>query len=193
MAKKLRVPTLPQLARITKKETLWKEMDRLARRANDRLLQLERAGSSESSPAYRAAMDMLSGDRFTRSKNLSPAQMRNEIKKSIRFLNMQTSTVKGENARVDKVFDTLVDRALIDEKTDKKAFGEFLKSPAWKQLKNIDSSQIMGEASVAIANGASVDDLMKAWEQYEETGEGTELEVFENWTEIQYGEDIFGE
>lgn len=191
--KKGNVPTLPQLKRINKTETLQKTMDRLSRRANTRLLQLERSGMDKSSPAYRAAMDMIDGTRFTRSKNLSDSQMRREIEKSIRFLNMQTSSVRGESARIDKVFNTLKDEALIDENVDQQKFAEFLKSDAWKELKNIDSTQIMGEASVAIANGKSVEDLIASYEEYAKGESDAEnpLEVFESWTEVPYGEDPF--
>lgn len=191
--KKGNVPTLPQINRISNRETLQKTMDRLARRSNERLLNLERSGMDKSSPAYRAAMDMIDGSRFTRSKNLSDSQMRREIEKSIRFLNMQTSSVRGENARIDKVFNTLKEEALIDENVDQQKFAEFLKSPAWAELKNIDSTQIMGEASVAIANGKSVEDLLASYEEYTkgESESGNPLEVFESWTEVPFGEDPF--
>lgn len=196
MAKKNNIPTLPQLKRISKTETLQRTMDRLARRANARLLELERSGLDESSPAYRAAKDMIDGDRFTRSKNLSDTQMRREIEKSIRFLNMQTSTIKGENLRIDRMYETLKGEALIDENTDKQEFSEFLKSDAWKELKNIDSTQIMGEASVAIANGKNVKDLIESWKEYQKANVDPNnpvnpLEYFERWTEVPYGEDPF--
>ena len=196
MSKKGNVPTLPQVSRMTNLETLQKTMDRLARRSNDRLLKLERAGLDRSSPAYRAAMDMLDGNRFSRSKNLTDGQIRKEIEKNIRFLNMQTSSVRGENQRIAKVFKTLKDEALIDVNVDEQKFAEFLKSPAWKELKSIDSSQIMGEASVAITNGKSVEDLIKSWEEYEKMEPDPDnpvnpLDVFERWTEFPYGEDPF--
>lgn len=191
--KKGNVPTLPQINRISNRDTLQRTMDRLARRSNERLLNLERSGMDKSSPAYRAAMDMIDGSRFTRSKNLSDSQMRREIEKSIRFLNMQTSSVRGESARIDKVFNTLKDEALIDENVDQQKFAEFLKSPAWAELKNIDSTQIMGEASVAIANGKSVEDLIASYEEYTkgESEADNPLEVFESWTEVPFGEDPF--
>lgn len=193
MKKAGNIPTLPQIDRMTNRDTLQKTMDRLARRSNNRLLQLERSGMDKSAPAYRAAMDMISGNRFTRSKNLTNSQIRREIEKNIRFLNMQTSSVKGENTRINKVFDTLKSEALIDENVDEKKFAEFLKSPAWKELKSIDSTQIMGEASVAIANGKSVEDLMKSYEEYLQNESGNILEMFENWTEISFGEDPFSD
>ena len=191
--KKGNVPTLPQVSRMTNLETLQKTMDRLARRSNDRLLKLERAGMDASSPAYRAAMDMLDGNRFSRSKNLTAGQIRKEIEKNIRFLNMQTSSVRGENQRIEKVFNTLKDEALIDANVDEQKFAEFLKSPACKELKSIDSSQIMGEASVAIANGKSVEDLIASYEEYlrGESEADNLLEVFEGWTEVPFGEDPF--
>lgn len=187
---KVKMPTLPNLERMKDVQKLQKTMDRLARTANDRLLKLERSGLDASSPAYRAAQDILgpSRQRFSRSKNLTAAQMKQEIKKSMRFLNMQTSTIKGENIRADKMFNKLKEEALIDENTDQEKFNEFLKSSAWKALKNIDSSQIMGEASVAIANGKNIDDLIEMFKSYEEVEtEMSELEVFESWTGIEYG------
>ena len=196
MSRKGSVPTLPQINRIKNRDTLQKTMDRLARRSNERLLELERSGLDESSPAFRAAQDMLTGKRFTRSKNLTETQMRKEIENNIRFLNMQTSTVKGENLRIDRVYETLKNEALIDEKVDKKLFADFLKSDAWKELKNIDSTQIMGEASVAIANGKSVEDLIQSWKEYENMTPDPDhplnpLDIFESWTEVPYGEDPF--
>ena len=106
---------------------------------------------------------------------------------------MQTSSVRGEQQRIDKVFTTLKDEALIDEKVDPQKFAEFLKSPAWKELKSIDSTQIMGEASVAIANGKSVEDLIASYEEYAngESEAENPLEVFESWTEVPFGEDPF--
>ena len=193
MSRKGSVPTLPQISRIKNRDTLQKTMDRLARRSNDRLLNLERSGMDKSSPAYRAAMDMIDGTRFSRNKNLSDSQIRREIEKNIRFLNMQTSSVRGENARIEKVFSTLKSEALIDENVDPQKFAEFLKSPAWKELKSIDSTQIMGEASVAIANGKSVEDLIASYEEYAngESEAENPLEVFESWTEVPFGEDPF--
>ena len=184
------MPTLPNLERMKDPEKLQKTMDRLARTANDRLLKLERAGLEKSSPAYRAAQDILgpSRHRFSRAKNLTPTQMKQEIKKSMRFLNMQTSTVKGEDIRANKMFETMVDNALIDEKTNQTLFNEFLKTDAWAQLKKIDSDQILLEASVAISNGKSILDLIQSFEEYAagET-EMSELEIWEQWTGIEYG------
>lgn len=186
----------------------------LGKRSNERLRQLEKA-DFEGTAAYKRATDFIKdseygkNNRFSRSKKIGLDDLYDQVKQEANFLRWQTSTVKGELERREKIFDSLtsqrinpttgeIEEPLVDIPTNmdtdvfKKKFLEFLDDKSWETIKkHMYQSNILNEAGEAIAAGASVEDLKSALQSYtdgelnEETGEPYDLlEIWDDWTKV---------
>lgn len=186
----------------------------LGKRSNERLRQLEKA-DFEGTAAYKRATDFIKdseygkNNRFSRSKKISLDDLYDQVKQEANFLRWQTSTVKGELERREKIFDILtsqrinpetgnIEEPLVDIPTNmdrdafKNKFLEFLDDKSWETIKkHMYQSNILNEAGEAIAAGASVEDLKSAIQSYidgelnEETGEPYDLlEIWDDWTKV---------
>lgn len=175
-----------------------------AKRANQRMVELEKHGF-DNTAAYKRATDWLTeesefsaGTRFSRSKAMTAEDLRDQLVQETNFLRAQTSTRKGELERRENIFNSLIKETDergpvidipegVDKDAFKKKFLEFLDDNAWDELKkHIYSSDILNEAGEAIAAGASIEDLNKAMSEYQ-SGESELdlLEIWENWTKIE--------
>lgn len=186
----------------------------LGKRSNERLRQLEKA-DFDTTAAYKRATDFIKesglskNNRFSRSKKIDIDDLYDQVKQEANFLRWQTSTVRGELERREKIFDSLtsqrinpttgeIDQPLIDIPLNmdmdvfKKKFLEFLDSKSWETIKkHMYQSNILNEAGEAIAAGASVEDLKGALQKYmdgelnEETGEPYDLiTIWDDWTKV---------
>ena len=186
----------------------------LGKRSNERLRQLEKA-DFDGTAAYKRATDFIKdseygkNNRFSRSKKIGLDDLYDQVKQEANFLRWQTSTVKGELERREKIFDSLtsqrinpttgeIEEPLVDIPTNmdtdvfKKKFLEFLDDKSWETIKkHMYQSNILNEAGEAIAAGASVEDLKSALKSYmdgelnEETGEPYDLlEIWDDWTKV---------
>lgn len=186
----------------------------LGKRSNERLRQLEKA-DFDGTAAYKRATDFIKdseygkNNRFSRSKKIGLDDLYDQVKQEANFLRWQTSTVKGELERREKIFDSLtsqrinpttgeIEEPLVDIPTNmdtdvfKKKFLEFLDDKSWETIKkHMYQSNILNEAGEAIAAGASVEDLKSALQSYmdgelnEETGEPYDLlEIWDDWTKV---------
>lgn len=186
----------------------------LGKRSNERLRQLEKA-DFEGTAAYKRATDFIKdseygkNNRFSRSKKIGLDDLYDQVKQEANFLRWQTSTVKGELERREKIFDTLtsqrinpetgnIEEPLVDIPTNmdrdafKNKFLEFLDDKSWETIKkHMYQSNILNEAGEAIAAGASIEDLKSAIQSYidgelnEETGEPYDLlEIWDDWTKV---------
>ena len=151
----------------------------LAKRANQRLVRLERAGQTQY--AYGIAKKYLQDigrNRFAetdkRIKNLTRAQITGEINAAIEFLTAKTSTLSGIKAVQKSAVDRL--RAM-GYNVDNGDFFAFLKSDEYKAaLRKITSDEIMRQLDEALYTGVSLDTIIADYRDYL-SGEKTFQEI----------------
>lgn len=175
--------------------------EKLAKRANTSLSELEKAGLETA--AYNRATYYLStenefssGKRFSRSKKMDIDELYQQIKEENKFLRSKTSSVSGEVSRRDRIFEALTvgkdgkaPAVEIPEGTDIDAFKDkflkFLDDNAWKEIKkNLYTKNILNEAGEAIAAGASLEDLTSALEDYMYKDIGDLDSIWEDWISV---------
>lgn len=186
----------------------------LGKRSNERLRQLEKA-DFDTTAAYKRATDFIKksdygkNNRFSRSKKIELDDLYAQVKQEANFLRWQTSTVKGELERREKIFDALTSQHInpktgnieepyvqvpqgMDRDVFKDKFLKFLDDKSWETIKkHMYQSNILNEAGEAIAAGASIEDLKGALQSYidgeinEETGEPYDLlSIWDDWTKV---------
>ena len=201
---RVKLPTIQEIDNLYKKgdvEALREINEKLAKRANQRMKELEKRGLETA--AYNRAQGFIqeykelgNGKNFSRRKSLDIDDLVMNIKEESKFLRSQTSTVSGEMKRREKIFNTLTKKdksgksiipsisEVDDTDTYKKKFLDFLDTDVWNEIKKslyADTNITMDEGGEAIANGASVDDLEKAFNDYL-SGEETDIfEMWDNW------------
>ena len=205
------VPTIEEIQSLYKKgdiEQLRALNERLAKRSNQRMTSLKKAGLDTTAAMTRAKRDIenigISSGRFSRSKKLSAEDLYTQVKSEANFLRWQTSTVSGEIKRREKIWESLTTQR-IDEETGeiknpaidlsgvedidafKKNFLKFLDDGAWEELKkHIYTKNILNEAGEAIAAGASVEELSEAMSNYVNGNtEDDLLTIWDNWTSVK--------
>lgn len=175
--------------------------NRIAKRANERMRDIERKGL-EGTAAYNRAKyaisesDYLSGEYFSQSRRLDLDDMLDNIQNASMYLRSQTSMAAGEIKRRKDIIDTLADRGHLDIPEDdpegfKKKFLDFLDSNAWDDIKKhmyAAGSGMLKEASEAIQNGANVNDLLRAFKDYQK---GSDTDLFEIWDNWQSGDTYY--
>lgn len=211
--KKSRVPTIEEIENLQKSgniDALYKLNETLAKRANSRLKYLEYRNLETA--AYTRAKGYIQefkerggGEYFTRKKLSDIDDLVENIKEEAKFLRSQTSTVTGEMRRREKIFNTLTKKdengksiipvpATEDRDSYKKKFLDFLDSDVWDEIKKSlysDTNVTMDEAGEAIAAGATLDDLVSAYNDYlsKAPGETDIFEVWDNWRNPDKGGD----
>lgn len=205
------VPTIEEIQSLYKKgdiEELRALNERLAKRSNQRMTSLKKAGLDTTAAITRAQRDIenigISSGRFSRSKKLSAEDLYDQVKSEANFLRWQTSTVSGELKRREKIWESLTTQRIDEETGDiknpaidlsgvedidafKKNFLKFLDDGAWEELKkHIYTKNILNEAGEAIAAGASVEELSEAMKNYV-NGETEDdlLTIWDNWTSVK--------
>ena len=171
--------------------------NRIAKRANERMRDLERKGLSGTAAYNRAKGFIQDADfgaagrnYFSQSRKLDPDDAADNLKNAATFLRSQTSTAAGENERRDQIWDKLIENEIIDEaeadpEKYKKRFMEFLDTNAWKDIKKamyVTGSGMLKDAGEAIQNGAKVGDLVRAFKDYERGADTDLFEIWDNWT-----------
>lgn len=198
-----KIPTIQEINSLYQKgdiEALRNLNEILAKRANQRIKEFEKRDMETA--AYQRAKGYIqeykelgNGETFSRRKKLDIDELYQNVKEESKFLRSQTSTVSGEMKRREKIFNTLTKKdkngkSIIpmpeDMDTDqyKKKFLDFLDTDVWNEIKKslyADTNITMDEAGEAIAQGASVDDLVSAYNDYL-SGE-TETDIFTIWDE----------
>lgn len=196
-----KIPTIQEINSLYQKgdiEALRDLNEILAKRANQRIKEFEKRNMETA--AYQRAKGYIqeykelgNGETFSRRKKLDIDELYQNVKEESKFLRSQTSTVSGEMKRREKIFNTLTKkdkngRSIIPMPEDmdrdqyKKKFLDFLDTDVWNEIKKslyADTNITMDEAGEAIAQGASVDDLVSAYNDYL-SGE-TETDIFTIW------------
>lgn len=204
------VPTIEQIRSLYEKEDiegLRALNEKLAKRSNTRLRELEKQGF-ESTAAYKRAIDFISDEgttdakRFSRSKKIDIDDLYKQVKQESNFLRWQTSTPAGEMERRRRVWEGLTMQRIDEEgniidpvidlsqvgdiNTFKKKFLEFLDEKAWDEIKkHIYSKNILNKAGEAISAGADIQDLANAITDYNNNeSEDDLLTIWDNWTSV---------
>lgn len=196
-----KIPTIQEINSLYQKgdiEALRNLNEILAKRANQRIKEFEKRDMETA--AYQRAKGYIqeykelgNGETFSRRKKLDIDELYQNVKEESKFLRSQTSTVSGEMKRREKIFNTLTKKDKngksiipmpedMDRDQYKKKFLDFLDTDVWNEIKKslyADTNITMDEAGEAIAQGASVDDLVSAYNDYL-SGE-TETDIFTIW------------
>lgn len=182
---------------------LQEESARMAKRANVRLAALQEHGYS--TPASRRAygfLDLEERTKFSESKRLTGEQLEQNLEELQRFLYDEKGSTVTEAKEYLAGLDTLIENNTIDEFEDpaeQRAFLRFLESDYWNDLKLTlgkgssppGSKAALKSAQDAIASGARVADLKKAYEDFkirEAVGDLDDedvLSIFENWAKVK--------
>ena len=146
-------------------------LSNLAKRANERLLNLEKAGYTNTY-AYQFSSFYIENE-MKRNKNLK-TRFKTSYKKAsdyevdiafseiINFLGRESSTITGAQKRkevVEKAVNTMVSNGIIDSEK-KNNFVDFLNSKQFYEMKKyIDSKQILDDYAESIDAGLSKDQI----------------------------------
>lgn len=169
--------------------------NKLAKRANERMRDIERRDMG-STAAYQRAQYYLGEqgrDKFSQSRKLDPDAAYENIIQVNNYLRAQTSTAAGEMQRREKIVDSLIENNYIDISEDselsndefKKRFLDFLSSDAWEDIRKHNkggTNILVSEASEAIQNGVKIGDLTRAFKDYQRGADTDYIEMWENWT-----------
>ena len=195
------IPTVEQIENLVleasknpeKLQELGALAEKLGRRANQNLRSLEKKGFE--SDAYKYAKSKL-GDkpRYSQAHTGDAMTLAENAIQSATFLRMETSTVGGVRRKSKKGFKKLVQKILEreklrteielsakEQKRREAQMTKFLNSKAFDELRVL-GSDIIEAAAEKIEQGFKVDDLLKAFKQYEEGDlDGGILTVWDNW------------
>lgn len=169
--------------------------NKIAKRANERMRDIERKGLAGTAAYNRAKHfiqneDFGTGEYFSQSRKLDPDDAARNLREASTYLRYQTSTSAGEMARRADILDKLAAGNWIqmpDNKDDaaefRRKFLDFLDTRAWDEMKkHLGDTDIIKKGSEAISGGAKISDLTRAFKDYE-NGQNTDLfEIWDNWT-----------
>lgn len=155
---------------------------KLARRANSRLLRLEKKGlvGWAYKPAVRYTQKAYGLKRFSKRKKISddPFEVIEEVEEIINFLNAESSTVTGVKNIESRITETFRKKGL-DVKNPKDFF-DFLSSETYKQSeKNLSSEQIQELFNRAIGAGKTAMEIKQTLEDFNNKKINTIDELYE--------------
>lgn len=205
MAKRGYVPTSQELnkiyeAAVSGDQDALKELgdlnNRLSKRANERMRDIERQGL-DGTAAYNRAKYWISEqtgkEYFSQSRKLSPDELMETLEASTDYLRSQTSTAAGERKRREQITDRLDDMGFFDDvedpgdKTDvKKELLDFFDTDAWSDIRKHNrggTNEVVLQAIDALQNGALVGDLKRAFKDFQRGKLDTDyIELWDDWT-----------
>lgn len=141
----------------------------MAKRANQRMVELEKAGY-ETAALNRAQYwlnEIRGRNRYREHVKTMPLDtLMDELEKSTQFLRWQTSTVSGENKRRKKILDALKDKGI--EVKNGKIFLEFLDSDIWNEFKKYIGTDLQRIAGEVLETQEDLDNLKQMFKRYQE-------------------------
>lgn len=141
----------------------------MAKRANQRMVELEKAGY-ETAALNRAQYwlnEIRGRNRYRENvKTLDMDILMDELEKSTQFLRWQTSTVAGENRRRKKILAALEDKGI--EIKNEKIFLEFLDSDMWNEFKKYIGTDLQRIAGEVLETQEDLDNLKQMFKRYQE-------------------------
>ena len=204
MARRGYIPTTQEVQRLYERaeagdpsaaEELGNLNNKLAKRANERMRDIERRGM-EGTAAYNRVKYWLSeeanfsgNDYFSQSRKLSLEDAVANIEAVSEYLRAQTSTAAGEMQRRKNISDKLEEMDFFDDVEDpeqtKKQLMEFFDTDAWSDIRKNNrggTNLMVAEAVDALSAGALVGDLKRAFKDYQRGADTDYIEIWENWT-----------
>ena len=170
---------------------LGRESEKLARRANQRMRELESRGMT--GDAYKRIRASLGGKtRFSQKRTGTPDELLQNIKQSLRGLRQVKSTVSGAMGSSRKTLDTLKDKWDIGGRVSKdkiNKFNEFVKSDLWNEYKSLmgGSGGVLEQfTKMLFDDPQSVDDVLDAFNEWDAMTEDEPdpYEAMSEWFEI---------
>lgn len=169
--------------------------NKLAKRANERMRDIERRGM-EGTASYNRAKYWLSEEAdfagnkyFSQSRNLSPEDAIANIEAISDYLRAQTSTAAGEMQRRKNISDKLEEMDFFDDVEDpvqtKKQLMEFFDTDAWADIRKNNrggTNVLVAEAADALSSGALIGDLKRAFKDFQRGADTDYIEIWENWS-----------
>lgn len=170
---------------------LGRESEKLARRANQRMRELESRGMT--GDAYKRIRASLGGaTRFSQKRTGTADDLLKNIKQSLRGLRQVKSTVSGAMGSSRKTLDTLKDKWDIAGRVSKdkiNKFNEFVKSDLWNEYKSLmgGSGGVLEQfTKMLFDDPQSVDDVLDAFNEWDAMTEDKPdpYEAMSEWFEI---------
>ena len=170
---------------------LGRESEKLARRANQRMRELESRGMT--GDAYNRIRVSLGGaTRFSQKRTGSADELLQNIKQTLRGLRQVKSTVSGAMGSYRKTLDTLKDKWDIAGRVSKdkiNKFNEFVKSDLWNEYKSLmgGSGGVLEQfTKMLFDDPQSVDDVLDAFNEWDAMTEDEPdpYEAMSEWFEI---------
>ena len=170
--------------------------NKLAKRANERMRDIERQGL-EGTAAYNRAkyyiqdQDFGKGEYFSQSRKLDPDDLLLNIDNVSEYLRAETSTSAGERRRRQNISDSLENKGFFDDvapedvNDTKKQLLDFFDTDAWEDIRKHNkggTNEMVAEAVEAIENGALLGDLKRAFKDFQRGADTDYIEIWENWT-----------
>ncbi len=170
--------------------------NKLAKRANERMRDLERQGL-EGTAAYNRAkyyiqdQDFGTGKYFSQSRKLDPDDLLMNIDNVSEYLRAETSTSAGERRRRQNISDSLENKGFFDDvapedvNDTKKQLLDFFDTDAWEDIRKHNeggTNEMVAEAIEAIENGALLGDLKRAFKDFQRGADTDYIEIWKNWT-----------
>ena len=210
MARKGTLPTAQEVDALYKRASrndpdavseLGELNNKLAKRANQRMRDIERKGI-QGTAAYNRAKKYLEDfdtggftkqEYFSQSRKLDPDVLYKNIEEASKYLRWQTSTPAGEMKRRSKIVDSLMENKTIketfadidDAETVKKDLLDFFDTDAWADIRKANkggTDPVVAKAIEAIEHGALLSDLTRAFKDFQFNKVDTDqIELFESW------------
>lgn len=203
MAKRGYIPTIQEVESIYNRAEAGdadalKELgdlnNKLAKRANERMRDIERRGMEGTSAYNRAKYwlqeeaDFSGNEYFSQSRKLSPEDALANIEAVSNYLRAQTSTAAGEMQRRKNISDKLEEMDFFDvenKEQTKKQLMEFFDTDAWADIRKNNkggTNLLVAEAADALSAGALVGDLKRAFKDFQRGADTDYIEIWENWS-----------
>lgn len=175
---------------------------RLAKRANERMRDIERKGL-EGTAAYNRAKQYLDTfdtgtfakqEYFSQSKHLDLDVAYKNIEESSKYLRWQTSSAAGEIKRRQNIVDSLMKNEKLqdafadlgeDEADVKNKLLDFFDTDAWSDIRKSNrggTDPVVAKAVEALEHGALLGDLTRAFKDFQMHQIDTDqIELFNEW------------
>lgn len=174
-----------------KLKELGAESEKLARRANQRMRELESRGMT--GDAYKRIRASLGGaTRFSQKRTGTADELLKNIRESLRGLRQVKSTVSGAMGASRRTLDSLKDKWDIEGRISKdkiNKFNEFVKSDLWNEYKSLmgGSGGVLEQfTKMLFDDPQSVDDVLDAFNEWDAMTEDEPdpYEAMSEWFEI---------
>ena len=164
----------PQQLRSMNEEQLKTYAQKLARKANRQLNELERANKTQyaykNAEVYNVKQQDRKKNRFYTGRNFANKKdIKRHIDELEKFLSMETSNVKGYEKTINKRIETFRRKGVNIEKGNEKAFFDFLNSKEFEQLSKFGDSNNIVEFYANTNVAPEVEEINEKFNEYKNT------------------------